>query len=150
MPSLTAARTLEILLVEDNPGDVDLVRSYLRKGLSPTKLSVARDGVHAISLLRERLDKPPPPDVILLDLNLPKKSGKDVLQEIKRDAKLRHIPVIVLTSSAAPDDVNGAYELGANCYLTKSLDLAESKRVMKSIEGFWLKTVHLPQGFHGV
>lgn len=145
--SCAAVRPLELLLVEDNPGDVRLTREALKSGKIPTNLSVARDGVEAMEFLRRRgsFDSAPRPDLILLDLNLPRKSGREVLLEIKNDPELRRIPVLVMTTSRATQDINRAYSLNANCYITKPMELDEFLRIVRSIEEFWLKTVRLPR-----
>jgi chemotaxis family two-component system response regulator Rcp1 len=142
----TAARTVELLLVEDNPGDVRLTQEALKSGQVPVHLSVARDGVEALDFLRRkaRFRNAPKPDLILLDLNLPRKNGREVLSEIKSDPELRRIPVLIMTTSRAEQDVNRAYSLNANCYITKPMDLDEFLRIVRAIEDFWLKTVTLP------
>ena len=136
-----AVRCAELLLVEDNPSDVRLTREALKTSQMPVHLNVARDGIEALELLRKQTTRP---DLILLDLNLPKKSGKDVLAEIKADPELRRIPVLVMTTSKADQDVDRAYSLNANCYIAKPMDLDEFQRIVQSIEDFWLKTVTLP------
>lgn len=141
-----AARPIEILLIEDSPGDVRLTQEVFREGKVRNNLSVVEDGVQALAFLR----KQPPyiqtshPDLILLDLNLPKKDGRTVLEEIKADEKLRRIPVVILTTSSAEEDIIRAYELHANCYITKPIDLEQFIQVVKSIEQFWLTIVKLP------
>ncbi|HUQ99196.1 MAG TPA: response regulator [Gemmatimonadaceae bacterium] len=137
---------IEILLVEDNPGDVRLTREALAGAKFPTLLTVAKDGVEAMELLHRRADstETPLPDVILLDLNLPKKDGREVLSEIKGDERLKRIPIVMLTTSAAEGDILMSYNLGANCYVTKPVDLDEFVGAVKSIEDFWLKVVKLP------
>lgn len=146
MAFCAAVRPLQLLLVEDNPGDVRLTREALKNGDVSLQLSVVRDGVEAIDFLRKRGDfkSAPVPDLILLDLNLPRKSGREVLSEIKSDPDLKRIPVLVMTTSHADQDINRAYSLNANCYITKPMDLNEFLRIVKSIEDFWLKTVTLP------
>jgi chemotaxis family two-component system response regulator Rcp1 len=146
MGSCAVARPMELLLVEDNPGDVRLTREALKGGEVAVNLSVARDGVEALDFLHKRGAFPgaPSPDLILLDLNLPRKNGREVLSEIKSDPALRRIPVLVMTTSRADQDVDRAYSLNANCYITKPMDLDEFLRIVKSIEDFWLKTVTLP------
>ncbi len=140
------SRPLQLLLVEDNPGDVRLTREALKSGEVAVNLSVAKDGVEAIDFLRKRgeFEAAPDPDLILLDLNLPRKNGREVLSEIKSDPDLKKIPVLVLTTSRADQDVHRAYSLNANCYITKPMDLDEFLRIVRSIEEFWLKTVTLP------
>jgi chemotaxis family two-component system response regulator Rcp1 len=139
-------RPVEILLVEDNPGDVRLTREALHEGKINNHLSVAPDGVEALAFLRRegRYADAAPPDVILLDLNLPRKSGREVLAEIKADSKLRRIPVVILTTSADEQDVLRAYELHANCYITKPVDFEQFIGVIQAIENFWLTVVTLP------
>ena len=139
-------RPIEVLLVEDNPGDVRLTAEALQEGKVWNRLSVAPDGVEALAFLR-RLGTyvaAPRPDVILLDLNLPKKDGREVLAEIKNDPKLRAIPVVILTTSKAEEDIVRTYDLHANCYITKPVDLDQFLRVVKAIEDFWLCVVKLP------
>jgi chemotaxis family two-component system response regulator Rcp1 len=137
---------IEVLLVEDNPGDVRLTREALREGKVVNNLSVARDGVEALAFLRREGEwaDAPRPDLVLLDLNLPRKDGRQVLEEMKTDPALRHIPVVVLTSSQAEQDIVRAYDLHANCYITKPVDLDQFITVVKSIEDFWFTVVKLP------
>ena len=137
---------IEILLVEDNPGDVELTREALRDGKIHTNLSVVNDGVEALAFLRREGAHAgaPRPDLILLDLNLPKKDGRAVLGDIKQDPALRHIPVVVLTSSQAEQDIVRAYDLHANCYVTKPVDLDQFITIVRSIEQFWFTIVKLP------
>jgi two-component system, chemotaxis family, response regulator Rcp1 len=145
MPS-GGSRSIEILLVEDNPGDVRLTREALREGKVRNNLYVAADGVEALRFLRregEHADAARP-DLVLLDLNLPKKDGRQVLQEIKNDPQLRTIPVVILTSSQAEQDICRAYDLHANAYVTKPVDLDQFITVVRSIESFWLTIVKLP------
>jgi CheY-like chemotaxis protein len=139
-------RPIEILLVEDNPGDVRLTIEALREGKVHNNLHVARDGVEAIEFLRQlgAHAEAVRPDLILLDLNLPKKGGREVLAEIKGDPELQSIPVVVLTTSRAEQDVLETYRLQANCYITKPVDLEQFISVVKSIEDFWLTVVTLP------
>ena len=139
-------RPVEILLVEDNPGDVRLTAEALQDGKVWNRLSVAPDGVKALSFLRQEGTHvaAPRPDVILLDLNLPKKDGRQVLAEIKGDAMLRSIPVVILTTSKAEEDIVKTYDLHANCYITKPVDLEQFLSVVKAIEDFWLCVVKLP------
>jgi CheY-like chemotaxis protein len=133
-------RPFRILLVEDNPGDADLIREVMAESEQKTTIALAVDGVEAMRCLREG----PPPDLILLDLNLPRKSGREVLAEIKTTEALQRIPVVVLTSSEAEIDVADSYRLHANCYLTKPVDLEEFFAVVRAIERFWLGVVKLP------
>lgn len=138
---------IEILLVEDNPGDVRLVSESLKEYKICNRLSTARDGEEALEFLRRkgRFADAPRPDVILLDLNLPRKDGREVLQEIKSDPDLRRIPVVVLTSSRDEEDVLKSYDVNANCYITKPVDLDQFVRVVQSIEHFWFSMVRLPK-----
>ena len=136
----------KILLVEDNPGDVRLTREALKEGKILNEVSVAEDGVEALAFLRRqgRYSDAARPDLILLDLNLPKKDGREVLEEIKCDDGLKQIPVVVLTTSAAERDILRAYNLHANCYITKPVDLEQFIKVVQLIEDFWLTIVKLP------
>jgi CheY-like chemotaxis protein len=146
MNSALAGRPAEILLVEDNPGDVRLTRETLKESQLIHRLSVTVDGVEALAFLRRegRYAGETRPDLILLDLNLPKKDGREVLAEIKGDENLRRIPVIVLTTSSAEQDILRIYDLHANCYITKPVDLDQFSAVVKSIEAFWFTIVKLP------
>lgn len=139
-------RPVEILLVEDNPGDVRLTREALKEGKIRNHLHVAFDGVEAVAFLRQEgpYRDAPRPDIILLDLNLPRKNGREVLEEIKADPELRRIPVVVLTTSEAEQDVVRAYTLNANCYICKPVDLDQFIDVVRSIEDFWFTVVKLP------
>ena len=141
-----AARPVEILLVEDNPGDVRLTQEALKEGKVYNNLHWAKDGVEALDFLKRqgKHAKAPRPDIILLDLNLPKKDGREVLAVIKRDFELKQIPVVVLTTSEAEEDVLKSYELHANCYVTKPVDLEKFIHVVQSIDRFWLTVVTLP------
>jgi chemotaxis family two-component system response regulator Rcp1 len=141
-----AAAPVEILLVEDNPGDVRLTKEALKEGKVYNNLHWAKDGVEALEFLQRRGKhaKAPRPDIILLDLNLPKKDGREVLSVIKRDDALKQIPVVVLTTSKAEEDVLKSYELHANCYVTKPVDLEKFIHVVQSIDRFWLSVVTLP------
>lgn len=141
-----ATQPIEVLLVEDNPGDVRLTREALRDGKVHNNLSVVPDGVEALAFLRRqgKYADAPRPDLILLDLNLPKKDGREVLEDIKTDPALQRIPVVVLTSSEAERDIAQAYALHANCYITKPVDLDQFITVVKSIEDFWFTIVKLP------
>ena len=141
-----AAPPVEILLVEDNPGDVRLTKEALKEGKVYNNLHWAKDGVEALEFLKQqgKHAKAPRPDIILLDLNLPKKDGREVLALIKKDADLKHIPVVVLTTSEAEEDVLKSYELHANCYVTKPVDLEKFIHVVQSIDRFWLTVVTLP------
>jgi two-component system, chemotaxis family, response regulator Rcp1 len=137
----------EILLVEDNPGDVELTREALLDAKVANRLHVADDGAEAVDFLfrRGKFAGAPRPDIILLDLNLPKKDGRQVLSEIKADADLAQIPVIVLTTSQAEEDILRAYQLHANCYITKPVDFSQFLRIISTIEEFWLGLVKLPK-----
>ena len=143
----TTGRPIEILLVEDNPGDVRLTVEGLKESKVRNNLHVARDGVEAMEFLRREGPHTGAvrPDLILLDLNLPRMDGREVLLEIKSDAKLKTIPVVVLTTSRAEHDVLRSYELQANCYITKPVDLEQFITVVKSIEDFWFTIVTLPR-----
>ena len=143
-------RPVEILLVEDNPGDERLTREALREGKVYSNLHWVKDGVEAMEFLRRegRYKDVPRPDIILLDLNLPKKDGREVLQDIKNDEALKRIPVVVLTTSKAEEDVLRTYNLHANCYVTKPVDLEKFIVVVKSIDVFWLTVVTLPPTGH--
>jgi CheY-like chemotaxis protein len=140
------APPVEILLVEDNPGDVRLTQEALKEGKVYNNLHWAKDGVEALEFLRQqgKHGKAPRPDIILLDLNLPKKDGREVLAAIKGDPRFRQIPVVILTTSAAEEDVLKSYELHANCYVTKPVDLEKFIQVVQSIDRFWLTVVTLP------
>ncbi|MDE3090874.1 MAG: response regulator [Chloroflexota bacterium] len=139
-------RPAEILLVEDNSGDVRLTQEALKEGKVLNNLSVVGDGVEALAFLRRegKYTYAPRPDLILLDLNLPKKDGREVLAGIKTDEHLRRIPVVVLTVSQAEEDILKSYNLNANCYISKPVDLDQFIRAVKSIEDFWLAIVKLP------
>ena len=141
---------IEILLVEDNPGDERLTREALKEGKVYSNLHWVKDGVEAIEFLNQRgkYADAPRPDIILLDLNLPKKDGREVLQEIKSHDTLKRIPVVVLTTSKAEEDVLKTYNLHANCYVTKPVDLEKFIVVVKSIDVFWLTVVTLPPNGH--
>jgi two-component system, chemotaxis family, response regulator Rcp1 len=137
---------IEILLIEDNPGDVRLTVEALREGKVRNNLHVATDGVEALQFLRRGgpFARAPRPDMILLDLNLPRKDGREVLSEIKADPDLRRIPIVVLTTSKAESDVLRSYDLHANCYITKPVDVGDFFAVVRSIDSFWLAVVRLP------
>jgi chemotaxis family two-component system response regulator Rcp1 len=146
MDKLQTFRPVEILLVEDNPGDVVLTIEALKEAKMLNRLHVVEDGAAALNFLhrREPYANVPQPDLILLDLNLPRKNGREVLAEIKQDANLKAIPVVVLTTSQAEEDVLKAYNLHANCYITKPVDFAQFTYAIKTIESFWLSIVTLP------
>jgi two-component system, chemotaxis family, response regulator Rcp1 len=137
---------IKILLVEDNPGDIRLTMEALKDAKVRNSLIIARDGNEALALLRGEGNYANEviPDLILLDLNLPKKDGRQVLAEIKSDERLMHIPVVVLTTSDAEQDILRSYNLHANCYITKPVDLEKFFKVIESIENFWLTIVKLP------
>jgi CheY-like chemotaxis protein len=139
----TACAPIEIMLVEDNPADVRLTIEAFKDARVRNRLQVARDGVEAIELLRRAHDDGRAPDLILLDLNLPRKDGREVLHEIKQDSVLRHIPVVILTTSQAEKDILGSYHLGANAVITKPVDIEHFFAVVQSIEHFWLEVVRL-------
>jgi len=143
---LEERQNFEILLVEDNPGDVLLTQEAFREGRLAHHLTSVPDADEALLYLRHqgKYRGSPTPDVILLDLNLPKKHGRELLAELKADPQMRFIPVIVLTTSDADQDVLGAYELHANCYLTKPIEVDEFIRKIRSLEDFWLSVVRLP------
>lgn len=139
-------RPIEILLVEDNAGDVRLAREGLRECKLLNNLSVADDGVKALAFLRKQGEyaTAPRPDLIMLDLNLPKKDGREVLKEIKEDESLKSIPVVILTTSKAEEDIVKSYSLHANCYVTKPLAIDQFINVVQAIESFWFTIVKLP------
>jgi len=139
-------RAIEVLLVEDNPGDVRLTKEALKEGRLLNNVNVVGDGIEALSFLRrqDKYEQAVQPDLILLDLNLPKKDGREVLAEIKADPNLRRIPVVILTTSSAEEDILRTYDLHANCYVTKPVDLDRFMGVVKSIEDFWVSVVKLP------
>lgn len=146
MANEESVRPVEILLVEDNLGDVRLTQETFNRCKMHNSLSVARDGEEAMDFLRSCLNggETALPDVILLDLNLPRKDGREVLAEIKKDPRLKHIPVIILTVSGAAEDILRSYEMHANCYMTKPVEFSEFVRLVQSIEDFWLTIVRLP------
>jgi len=143
---MTKPRRMDILLVEDDPGDVELTREGLREATMLVNLHVVDDGEKALKFLR----KEPPyaeavrPDIVLLDLNMPRKDGKEALREIKGDPALRSIPVVVLTTSEAEADIAACYDLGANCYITKPISFAAFTKVVAMIEEFWFTIVRMP------
>ncbi len=146
MSNIEKLKPIEILLVEDNPGDVRLTVEALKDGKVHNHLSVVNDGEQALAFLRRegKFADAPRPDLILLDLNLPRKDGRQVLTELKADDDFRRIPVVILTTSDAEEDILKAYNLNANCYITKPVDLDQFMRVVKAIENFWLEIVKLP------
>ena len=141
-----ACRPIEILMVEDNPGDVRLTIEALKEGKVRNNLTTVEDGEEAMNFLRRQgaYSKVPRPDLVLLDLNLPKKNGRGVLAEIKDDPDLKRIPVVILTVSEAEQDIIKSYNLHANCYITKPVNLEQFIQVVRSIEDFWLSIVMLP------
>jgi chemotaxis family two-component system response regulator Rcp1 len=147
MTSTDSARQIEILLVEDNPGDATLTVETFENGKMRNNLHVVEDGVEAMAFLRRENEyaKAPRPDLILLDLNLPRKDGRQVLQEIKDDEDLKTIPVVVLTTSAADEDIHKSYGLHANCYIRKPINLKQFVNVVEGVEQFWFTIVTLPR-----
>lgn len=145
-PEPVVVHAIDILLVEDSAADVRLTREALRDTKLINRLTVASDGVQALAMLRKQgqYANLPRPDLILLDLNLPKKNGRAVLEEIKQEPDLKRIPVVVVTSSTAEEDVVRSYDLHANCYITKPLELGNFVEVVKAIEDFWVGIVKLP------
>jgi len=136
---------IKVLIVEDNPGDVELAKEALRETSLTLDLHVAEDGEEALDILRNEGPEAPRTDLVLLDLNMPKKSGHEVLEEMKKDPDLRLIPVVVFTSSSAREDIEAAYDRYANCYITKPGDLDDLVNVVRAIEAFWLTVVRLPR-----
>ena len=145
--SYNGARLIEILMVEDNPGDVRLTQEAMKEAKVSNRLTVVHDGVEAMAYLRRegRFAEAVRPDLILLDLNLPRKDGREVLAELKSDPDLKSIPVVVLTTSRAQQDVEGAYKLHANCYITKPVDFNQFMKVVQQIDNFWVNVVTLPR-----
>jgi chemotaxis family two-component system response regulator Rcp1 len=143
----TGAEPIEVLLVEDSPGDVRLTREAFKDAKVHINLHVASDGVEAMEYLGRvgNHANAPRPDLILLDLNLPKKDGREVLTELKESPALKSIPVVILTTSASEADIQGSYQHHANCYITKPVDLEGFLKVVKSIDSFWLSMVKLPR-----
>jgi two-component system, chemotaxis family, response regulator Rcp1 len=140
--------SLRILLVEDSPSDVRLVREALKQAPLEVEITLARDGVEAMEQLQKsEAGLVNRPDIILLDLNLPRKNGREVLAEVKASPKLKQIPVLVMTSSKADEDITQAYNLNANCYITKPSDLQDYVDVVNSIENFWFRTATLPDAY---
>jgi two-component system, chemotaxis family, response regulator Rcp1 len=146
-PVDTDTGAFEVLLVEDSPGDVRLTREAFKDAKVHIKLHVAVDGAEAMAFVRRegKYSDAPRPDLVLLDLNLPKKGGREVLTEIKEDPALKSIPVVILTTSASEQEVLRSYMLHANCFITKPVDLAGFLKVVKSIDSFWLSVVKLPR-----
>ena len=139
-------KAVEVLLIEDNAGDIRLTQEALKESNLLVHLSIARDGEEAMAFLRRQgaFADSPVPDLILLDLNLPKKDGREVLQEIKADARLKRIPVVVLTTSQADSDILTTYGFHANCYITKPVDMDQFIKIVKMLEEFWFTIVKLP------
>ena len=146
MNSVSTGRPIEILLVEDSPGDVRLTREALNESKVSNNLNVAVDGVEALAFLRREgvYADAPRPDIILLDLNMPRKDGREVLAEIKADPELRRIPVVILTTSTSDEDILKSYDLNANCYITKPVDFTQFIKVVLAVEDFWFSIVRLP------
>ncbi|MEH1866068.1 MAG: response regulator [Nostoc sp.] len=146
MSIITAIMPIEVLLVEDNPGDAQLTRIALEDSEISIHLNVVEDGVEAMAFLRKqgKYVKAAHPDIVLLDFNLPRKDGREVLAEIKADENLKRIPVVVLTTSQAEEDILKAYNLSANCYITKPVDFDQFVKIVQSIENFWFAIVKLP------
>jgi CheY-like chemotaxis protein len=146
MTAKRLSRPVEILMVEDNPGTVRLTQEVMRDSKVRNAMYVVDDGVEAMAFLRKqgRYASAPRPDLVLLDLNLPRKDGRETLAEMKQDEELKRIPVVVLTTSRSEDDVLRAYDLHANCYLNKPVGLEDFIKVVKSIENFWIEIVTLP------
>jgi CheY-like chemotaxis protein len=142
------SKVVDILLVEDNEGDARLAMEAMRDSKIRNNMHHISDGEEAIAFLRKegKYSKVPRPDLILLDLNLPKKDGRQVLAEIKNDDELKRIPVVILTVSSAEEDILKTYNLHANCYITKPIDLSQFMKVVRSVEDFWLTIVKLPNG----
>jgi chemotaxis family two-component system response regulator Rcp1 len=145
-PQLMLCKKLEVLLVEDNPGDIRLIQEAFNEGDILSHLNVTRDGEQAMAYLRQEgsYSRSPRPAFILLDLNLPRKDGREVLEEIKQDESLRQIPVVILSTSTSVEDVRRAYDLHANCYVPKPVDMDQLVQLGKSLEDFWSNTVLLP------
>ncbi len=141
-----SVETIDILLVEDNPGDVRLTREALKDAKVLNEVYVAQDGVEAMDFLQKKgkFSDAPTPDMILLDLNLPRKDGREVLAEIKQDSKLKRIPVVILTTSKADEDIIRTYNLHANAYITKPVDLNRFIEIIHTLEEFWFSIVRLP------
>ncbi len=139
-------RPIEILLVEDNPGDARLTEEALREGKVLNNLHNAQDGVEALAFLKheEPFVDAPRPDIILLDLNMPRMDGRELLSRIKNEPDLKRIPIVVLTTSKAEEDIIRSYDLHANCYVTKPVDLDQFIKVVQSVEDFWFSVVRLP------
>ncbi len=146
MTKINGGTTVQILLVEDNPGDARLTEEALREGKVHSNLNHVENGIEALAFLRQEGEyaDAPRPDLVFLDLNLPRMDGREVLHEIKNDPDLKRIPVVILTSSGAEQDILSTYELHANCYITKPVDMQGFLTVVKSVEEFWFSVVKLP------
>lgn len=146
MPTTDLDRVIDILLVEDNPADIRLTQEAFKETRLRCKLHIARDGAEALDFLRQngRFATAPRPDMILLDLNLPKKDGREVLAEVKNEPQFKRIPIVVLTTSSAEDDVRHTYDHHANCFITKPTGLDDFVDVVKKVEEFWLRIARLP------
>ena len=146
MPRIERLRPIEILLVDDNPGDIRLTQEALKESKVLNNMHTVEDGMEALEFLRKegRFKDVITPDIILLDLNLPKRNGREVLSEIKNDDVLKKIPVVILTISRAEEDILKSYELHANCYITKPVDMDQFIKIVRSIEDFWFTIVRLP------
>lgn len=142
----TNLTSIDILVVEDNPGDARLIKEVLNDNKIYSTLFIVNDGVEAMNFLHKegKYKNVPIPDLVILDLNLPKKDGREVLSEIKADDELKHIPIVIMTISQAEEDILKTYNLHANCYITKPIDLNQFIKVVKSIEDFWFSIVKLP------
>jgi len=140
------ADTIKILLVEDNPADIRLIKEVFKDTNSNNQIFVVNDGVDALKFLNkhDNFHNVPKPDIILLDLNLPRKDGREVLKEIKNSLEFKYIPIVVLTTSSSNEDIVRTYGNHANCYITKPVDFDQFLKVIKSIEYFWLKMIELP------
>lgn len=147
MLNISEMKIIDILLIEDNPADIRLTQEVMKESKIHNQVKVVMDGVEAMDFLKRegKYVNETRPDIILLDLNLPKKDGRDVLKEIKLDENLKMIPVVILTTSKADQDVVNTYNLHANCYITKPVDLDQFITVIKSIEDFWFTIVKLPE-----
>lgn len=144
---IDGSRPIEILMVEDNPGDILLTREAMKEAKLRNRLNIANDGVEAMEFLRRqgRYADAPRPDLILLDLNLPRMDGREVLTKLKNDPDLKNIPVVVLTTSRAEEDIERVYSLHANCYVTKPVDFDQFMKVVQKIDDFWVNVVTLPK-----
>lgn len=147
MGDVPPVRPIEILLVEDDDADIRLTQEALRDAKVKNTLHIARDGIEAMDILRAREDDPERlrPDLVLLDLNLPRKSGQDVLEEVKNDPDLRRIPIVILTTSSQHEDILSTYDLGANAFVTKPVTLDQLTKVVDAVDDFWLSVVQLPR-----